>query len=146
MEHIIFVFCLTKQTFDALIRTLRAQASLVEDLLLEGYDFVVPRRFQSDPLEKRFSRYRQMSGGRFLVSLREVLSSERILAISSLLKENINFWEENVSSGHSDMSRDFIIDVDLINNEIQDASLCDHSSEVASTIAGYITKKLIKKS
>ena len=30
---------------------LRAQASLVEDLLLEGYDYVVPRRFQSDPLE-----------------------------------------------------------------------------------------------
>ena len=63
-----------------MVRTLNAQASLIEDLLCEGYDFVVPRRLQSDPLEKRFSRYRQMSGGRFLVSLREVLTSERILA------------------------------------------------------------------
>ena len=91
MEHIIFVFCLTKQTFDALIRTLRAQASLVEDLLLEGYDFVVPRRFQSDPLEKRFSRYRQMSGGRFLVSLREVLLSERIFCYIIFIKRKHQF-------------------------------------------------------
>ena len=51
-----------------MVRTLNAQASLIEDLLCEGYDFVVPHRLQSDPLEKRFSRYRQMSGGRFLVS------------------------------------------------------------------------------
>ena len=90
-------FCLTPQTSDALIRTLRAQASLAEDLLSEGYLFVVPRRMQSDPLERRYSRYRQMSGGRFLVGLREVRSSERICAIDSLLKAGINFWEEDVA-------------------------------------------------
>ena len=45
--------CLSKQTSDAMVRTLNAQASLFEDLLCEGYDFVVPRRLQSDPLEKR---------------------------------------------------------------------------------------------
>ena len=66
MEEINKFFCLSQQTFDALIRTLRAQASLIDDLLEnDGYDFVVPRRFQSDPLERRFSRYRQMSGGDF---------------------------------------------------------------------------------
>ena len=37
-----------------------------------------------------------MSGGRFLVGLREVSSSEKILKIRSLLKENINFWEEDL--------------------------------------------------
>ena len=38
-----------------------------------------------------------MSGGRFLVSLlREVTNSEKILKISSFVKENINFWEENI--------------------------------------------------
>ena len=77
---------------------MRAQASLIDDLLeKDGYHFVVSCRYQSDPLEKRFSRYRQMSGGRFLVSLREVLSSERIIATSSLLKENIDFWKEDLN-------------------------------------------------
>ena len=37
-----------------------------------------------------------MSGGRFLMSLREVLSTERILTYQSLLKQNINFWQETL--------------------------------------------------
>ena len=83
-------FCLSKQTSDALIRTLHAQASLIDDLLSsEEYTFVIPRKLLSDPLENRFSQYRQMSGGRFLVSLTEVKYSERILACRSLLKEDM---------------------------------------------------------
>ena len=103
-----------------MIRTLQAQASLVEDLLSEGYEFVVPHRMQSDPLEKRFSRYRQMSGGRYLVSLMEVLSSERILATSSLLKEGISFWEEELSTtstSDNEISDDFVTEVESISAE-----------------------------
>ena len=37
-----------------------------------------------------------MSGGRFLVSLREVQSSEKISCIKSLIKEDINSWDERV--------------------------------------------------
>ena len=73
-------FTLTSQTSSAFIVTLRAQAHLIAELLEEGYSFVLTRRLQSDPIERRFSQYRQMSGGRFLVSLREVLNSESILA------------------------------------------------------------------
>ena len=39
-----------------------------------------------------------MSGGRSLGSLSEVLNSERILSCRSLIKENINFWEENIEN------------------------------------------------
>ena len=39
-----------------------------------------------------------MNGCRFLVNLREVQSSERILQYRSLFKENINFWEEDLTS------------------------------------------------
>ena len=35
-----------------------------------------------------------MNEGKFLVSLREVLNTERILNCRCLFKENINFWEE----------------------------------------------------
>ena len=89
-------FTLTENTHSALNCTLRCTASLTEDLLSEGYEYVLTSRFQSDPLERRFSQYRQMSGGRFLVGLREVNSSEKILKIGSLLEENINFWEEDL--------------------------------------------------
>ena len=61
---------------------------LMRELLNERYRYVMSRRLQSDPIEKRFSQYRRMSGGGFLVSLREVLTSERILACLSLMKKD----------------------------------------------------------
>ena len=47
-------FTLSLSTANALIRTLRCQASLIEDSFDDGYDFILTARFQSDPLEKRF--------------------------------------------------------------------------------------------
>ena len=58
---------LTVQTSSALFRTLLCLASLIEDLLGEGYGFVLTSRFQSNSLERRFVKYRKMSGRRFLV-------------------------------------------------------------------------------
>ena len=80
-------FTLTPQTSSALINTLRLQAMLIDELLNDGYDYILTARLQSDPIERRFSQYRQMSGGRFLVSLREVQNTERILSCRSLIKE-----------------------------------------------------------
>ena len=62
-------FTLSKQTATGLVVTLNATPSLIEDHLSGGYKYVLTTRFQSDPLERRFSKYRQMSGGRFLVAL-----------------------------------------------------------------------------
>ena len=45
-------FTLTSQT--AFARTLKCHASLIEDLLAEGYDFIMPSRVQNDPLERQF--------------------------------------------------------------------------------------------
>ena len=68
-------FSFWKQTSDALVRTLHAQSCLITDLHGEGFIFVIPRRFQSDPLENCFAEYRQKSGGRFLGSLLCIKSS-----------------------------------------------------------------------
>ena len=76
-------------------------------------------RLQSDPIKRRFSQYRQMSGGRFLVSLSEVLNSERILACRSLIKENINFWEEDLGKE---------VDINYLENIKE--SVESHSTEI----------------
>ena len=55
--------------------TLRGTAMLINDLLNEGYSYVLTSRLQSDPLERYSGRIRQMSGGRFLVSLVELNNS-----------------------------------------------------------------------
>ena len=73
---------LSDSTANALIITLRCTANQIEELLSEGYRFVLTAKFQTDPLERRFSRYRQMNGGRFLVGLREVTTTEKIIKIT----------------------------------------------------------------
>ena len=141
-------FTLSPQTTTALVTTLRASASLTEELLQGGYDYVLTARFQSDPLELHFSKYRQMSGGRFLVSLLDVQHSERILAIDKLLKEEINFWEEDLSPTNEKESESIAAineEVSSMLAEILECNLSDDSKEVAFTIAGLIAKKLSAK-
>ena len=66
-------FTLSKQTTSALIATLRCIATLVEDLLQEGYrpTYVLTTRFQTDPLDRQFSKYRHMSSGCFLLDCKK---------------------------------------------------------------------------
>ena len=130
-------FCLTTHTCSALVRTLRAQADLIDELIEKDmYDFVMVGRLQSDPLERRFSQYRQMSGSRFLVSLREVISSEKILKCRALLKNEIDIDEDVLQV--EDLSRlaDLLKDLEKEKQSIVEATLEDSSEEVATYVAG----------
>ena len=89
-------FTLTKRTSHTLVATLRCIANLTDDLLNENYDYVCTSRFQSDPTERLFSKYMQMSGGYFLENLREVNNSEKILSLNSIIEADLYFWEENI--------------------------------------------------
>ena len=138
-------FSLTTATGKAIVTTLRAEACLIEDLFSEGYRYVLTVRFQSDALERRFSRYRQMNGGNFLVSLREVQSSEKILLLCSMVKEGINFWEDD-SGVYKEMDQDslmnFHVDISEMANEITSAELSSDSQQVSANVAGYIARQL----
>lgn len=58
----------------------------MEDLLGEGYNFVLTSKFQSDPPERQFGQYQPLSGGRFLLGLRDITSPEKNIKIKSELK------------------------------------------------------------
>ena len=136
-------FTLTKQTFSALVTTLRATAALTDDLLIEGFEYVLLVRFQADPIERRFSVYRQMSGGMFLVSVREVVNSEKIILLKSLLKENVDFGEEDIIDEPINNMKDIIQHLQVMENEIQESTLSQESEE--TYVTGYIIKKLLKR-
>ena len=119
-------FGLSKRTFKALIQTNRVIANLCSDLLSDGYYYILTGRLQNDPLERRFSQYRQMSGGRFLVSLREVYKSESIIKLKSLFKYELevpirSFWEESTI-------QDFLNEIHTLNFGL--VSLSDDANEV----------------
>ena len=121
---------LTSKTSYALVLTLRAQSGLIKELLSEEYDFVMTSRLQCDPIERRFSQYRQMSGGRFLVSLREVTNSERIIRCRSLVKADINFWKEDLGSDKPSLDLSALL-----------ALLSEHEIEIAESTLDSIAKK-----
>ena len=115
-------------------------------MLEESYAFVLTSRLQTDPLELRVSKYRQMSGGRFLVSLLEVCSSEKILAVRSLLKEDIYFWEENIyQTFENSIFENIMQNITLLSTEMLECQLSEDGMEVAVTIAGYVARKLKKR-
>ena len=122
---------------------------LIDELLNDGYDYILTARLQSDPIGRRFSQYRQMSGGRFLVSLREVRNTERILSCRSLIKNDINFWKEDLQQPESSEDESYEMVDEMLRDqtqEILESVLDDDSSDVATIISGYIAKKLLKRS
>ena len=139
-------FCLSTQTAGALICTLpvRSQVMLMEDLFVEGSEFILTRGLQSDPIERRSSQYRSMSGGRFLVSLS---TSEKILICRSLLKLGDSCWlqEETELTEVDDNVNASVRELKLEESEIVESSLCDSSKDVAHCIAGGTAMKLQNK-
>ena len=139
-------FNLTAQTSHALRCTLRCHAALLEELLSEGYSYVLTSRFQSDPLEKRYGKYHQMSGGRFLVGLKDVVFSEKILKIKSLVKEGLDIddWVKVTDEKSPEKVAEFRDSVQPIISESTRICLTDASKQISDNVAGYIAKKLIK--
>ena len=141
-------FTLTKQTSHTLVTTLRFIYNLVDDLLIENYDYILMSRFQSDPIKRHFSKYRQMSGGCFLVSLREVRNPEKILLLNSIIKADLNFWEESicVKKTIDSVTLELHTRLDEIASEISECQLNEESKEGAASIAGYVTKGFSSRS
>ena len=138
-------FTLSAQTAEAMKKTLLCQAALIEDLLNNGFNFVLTARFQSDPLERRYGQYRQMSGGRFLVSLKDIQTSEKILKIKSLVQEGIDIDAQVKSSNFlaADDVRALLSEVEeKVLNGTATIMLSDISKEISNHIAGYIERKM----
>ncbi|XP_040575184.1 uncharacterized protein [Lepeophtheirus salmonis] len=81
---------LSPETFHAAYQTSIGLAHLVTYLLDEkNVEFVFLCKINSDPIEKRFGWYRQLSGGNYYISCRQFFEAEKIIRVSLLLKSKI---------------------------------------------------------
>ena len=88
---------LTSDTSNALFVTLNGLANIIPTLLANGFHYVLPGEFQSDPIEGEFGIYRQQSGGNFYISVDQVLSSlhlQRLKLFKKLSIEPTNVHEK----------------------------------------------------
>uniref|UniRef100_A0A1I8G8N8 THAP-type domain-containing protein n=1 Tax=Macrostomum lignano TaxID=282301 RepID=A0A1I8G8N8_9PLAT len=78
---------LTAYTFGAVRQTCRAMAALVQYLLdCCGFSYVLMGKIQSDNIEARFGWIRQLSGGNYFISMRQLTDSDKKIKAISLLK------------------------------------------------------------
>ena len=69
---------LINETFSALLHTVDTLVLLVNYLLDNAkWNYVMLGRFQPDNLETRFGQYIMLSGTNYLMSVKEVIQSER---------------------------------------------------------------------
>ena len=78
---------LTRETFLAMRQTCLSLADCASYLLdMLGFSYVLLGHLQSDPIEARFGWLRQLSGANYLISMKQVLDSDRKIRAVSLLK------------------------------------------------------------
>ena len=77
----------TSETFLALRQTTGAMIQVTEVLLdKRDFEYVLLGQMQSDPIEKRFGWYRQLAGGNYWISVRQILEAEKSIKLKSLVK------------------------------------------------------------
>ena len=95
---------LSKQTSKTLVLTLRSQAMMInKDLLSEGYMFVLTQRLQNDPIERRFSQYRQMSGERFPGQPFRSHKYRKNSSMSFPIKADVDLWQDDLVTENEDI-------------------------------------------
>ena len=78
---------LSQQTFTAVIQSFSALIDLSTYLLeRHAFSYVLLGKFQSDPLEGRFGYYRQLSGGNFFISCRQLLQAEKKIRLLNVMQ------------------------------------------------------------
>ena len=94
-------------------------------------------------MKDHFTQYRQLNGGNFLVCLKEVKDSEKILLYQILIKENINFFDDDISLSTENLIQfeDLEEDLENISTEIFEASLSQESEDIVLVVAGYVAKQ-----
>ena len=102
---------LTKETHSALKHTTYAITKIVSYYQTElGLDYMLPGKFQTDQLENRFSLYRQLAGGQYHVSRRQIFEIWKKIRIQSCFKIQlktksglISVTDFNVNTGFQNM-------------------------------------------
>jgi hypothetical protein len=114
-------------------------------------NFVMLGMFQNDPIERRFGWYRQLGGGNYYVSIRQVLEAEKSIRLRSLLK----FSEcdikdvlelDMITKKHSEIedSADVQVFTTIYSPEIPEVAKVEDRN-VLFFVAGYFARSFSKK-
>jgi hypothetical protein len=146
---------LTRETFIASKQTAAALPQLAEYLLTKGLKFVLLGMINSDPLEKRFGWYRQLSGANYYASVRQFLEAEKKIRIKCLVKHGQVSLQEvrEAFADCSETEKDRVASEALVvlSSLPSDSLSSDFEFETGEEgiiffVAGYIARSLLRLS
>ena len=138
---------LSDETFKTFKQTSQAMPLLAEYLLLEiGLEYVLTGKIHSDFLEKRFGRYRQLSGANYFATERQFIEAEKSIRVKSLIKfsgysikeaQSILKVDKEIAEKESQTLAEAIMDV-VCEDHVAELSLED--ANIVYYVAGFIAK------
>lgn len=144
---------LSAQTHTALSHTIHGMLEITQYCFQElKMNYVLLGKFQTDPLEQRFGKYRQSSGGQYHISIRQLYESEKRLRIQSLLtlssrtfgNISITRFSENFDDSHEEQKQrdnSFNPEIHLVDSDFQKVQ---HEMSVITYLAGYCCYTILK--
>ncbi|KAG1666192.1 THAP domain-containing protein 1 [Nymphon striatum] len=139
--------CLSKQTYLALRHMCVTLPAIAQYLLDLGFQYVLLGQLQSDVIESRFGRYRQMSGANYFVSVKQILEAELKIKAASLLKfsgiDQLNLLTSGESaSGLKDESHLDQIALDFTNVIVEKG--CGNLNSADKNVIYYVTGAVVR--
>ena len=139
---------LTEHTSRALHQTCEAITQMSKYLLeICGFNYVLLGKIQSDMIERRFSRIRQLSGANYYISMRQLQESDRKIRSISLLKySQISIAEIDIivktkcTSNNKLMATAEALQAELLFNILP----TENDAAVIFYVTGYCCKSLVK--
>ncbi len=137
---------LTSQTFLACQQTFKALAQLCEYLLHhKDFDYVLLGKFSSDTIEGRFGCYRQLSGGNFFISIKQILESEKKIRKLNLME--LRMLEEAAVDSHGmSQSHTFVGNYEWLSEKLPTvvsiSSINEDSVGIIHYVAGSIGRSV----
>ncbi len=115
--------------------------------------YILTGKFQTDQLEGRFGQYRQLAGGQYNISMRQVFECEKKLRMMSVLQLSLPLNNQNVNlknfdeTNWDDMERNCKLDLHKITIDVSenDIKRCKEFLPVVTYLAGYCCYAVYKK-
>ncbi len=124
---------ISAETFQAARHSCACLADIAEYLLeKEDFAYVILGKFQSDPIEGRFGKYRQMTGGNLYASVRQIVESERSIKVKNLAKLNLSLAEIKDIFSSSKLTQD--LSIEQISCQIVSCLDCSNDLQVCPNI------------
>ncbi|KAH7932894.1 hypothetical protein HPB49_004666 [Dermacentor silvarum] len=133
----------THETHNALRHTSLALVEVTSYCLKElGFKYVLLGKFQSDCLEDRFGRYRQLSGAQYHISIRQMYEAEHKLRLQKVLE--LPESDEIPLCASTDEFRDALKQFQIVVGE-EDIAAKQHTLPAITYVAGYCAYAALKK-